>query len=765
MTPLKAKIFTLPYTMDPYKDNLIAEEKWNQSKDRNIYQHDFYGYDEPEKFHKVRRNSGLYTVQIDVSEPIARISRNSDGRFIIGGDESQRPDYVRFDHNVNDIIDSKDVVIPLRHAAPSSERTRNYFHPPREHSPGNQVHHRRGRSPPSGHRQQPSRLSRVSEYSEDSIQDSYHDSMGTEQLTPAPAVLSPTRKPEGFLNRSYMTSSPDHQATGDNSEMFRVSDISSVLQSADRSRSLQQSSSSAYPSTSDRSRGTQPSLSSTMPSSSFDRSHDHSFPEVRIPEGPLHPMHRTSPKLNLSQLHENQERLPRSMASPSESYGSTNALQGAPPSAKRYDNNQMISDRKFPGSAVGFPSRSSPFYTPDERGSRILTQGTPRGITTPSALTKGQVPRSQVPKDRDPRSQVPRDGRDPRRQQRERDMESSGSQVARVSPSPQSPRTANDSNSSGGSSGRPVTYTRDRLQGVVDKVRKGPRARRRSATRLSSVELDSVSGDEGHLSPSSSRAITPPASRYLETEGVAPGYRPHSGYYPPSPSQMFEENVAPYKNLPVKSRASVTSSSGRGSGSRGSKNGLILALPPLHTQAMGATDSASHSSGIGSRRASQSAGSGSGAGGASSHSLAPVNVSTSSSATQDLSMDSSPFSDSSHGHLGGGVHRRDASGDENYEFDSFNALESELIDALRHYKKHPQADREFLSALEPQPPSSGTRAKPKKEAKGVKPDGAKEERCQKLREEYLQYRQQQKQDGDHSAVLDDGEEELVSEVL
>ncbi|XP_055865968.1 uncharacterized protein LOC106054729 isoform X2 [Biomphalaria glabrata] len=143
-------------------------------------------------------------------------------------------------------------------------------------------------------------------------------------------------------------------------------------------------------------------------------------------------------------------------------------------------------------------------------------------------------------------------------------------------------------------------------------------------------------------------------------------------------------------------------------------------------------DSGSHSSGVGSRNTSQSTGSlhphRRGSGGKGSTSL-------SSAHDPDLSLEASHS-------FGVPAHRRDTSGDENYEFDSLNALENDIIDDLRRYSRlSGNAEGPVGSAHSGQVPNAQDNQYAPRSKPSRYPDS--DVRFMKLREEFKQYRQQQ----------------------
>lgn len=145
-----------------------------------------------------------------------------------------------------------------------------------------------------------------------------------------------------------------------------------------------------------------------------------------------------------------------------------------------------------------------------------------------------------------------------------------------------------------------------------------------------------------------------------------------------------------------------------------------------------AADSASHSSGIGSRNTSQST--------TSYHphlrgSAGKGSASFSSGQGHDMSLDMSG---------GHGVsqlqpyHQRDVSVDENYEFDSLNALENDIMDDLRRYS---ELSGGTGSVRQSEGNSQHDSSLPLPRKASQYPDS--EQRFEKLREEFKQYRQQQ----------------------
>lgn len=272
-----------------------------------------------------------------------------------------------------------------------------------------------------------------------------------------------------------------------------------------------------------------------------------------------------------------------------------------------------------------------------------------------------------------------------------------------ISPSTRSPR--NDS------SFGPSQYTRDQLQGVVDKIRKGPRARRsKSAGRLPSQETNFPYSYSPQVVPNLSLSPT-----------LGSGY----DQYVEHPRQRYAHEIAPYKGERG-SRSSVNSS-GRGSLGRHRypTDPRSFALEDLTPD--------SNSSGRGSRNTSQATGS-------SHQSRIPRNSLSSYASPQehDLSQDSSPFLDAT-----GSLHK-DTSADDNYEFDSLQALEADLINTLRSYPLANQSEdlkmaiesglntSEFYDSLYPKPSVESQY------------DNS-EARFEKLRQEFQQFRRKQQE--------------------
>ena len=258
-----------------------------------------------------------------------------------------------------------------------------------------------------------------------------------------------------------------------------------------------------------------------------------------------------------------------------------------------------------------------------------------------------------------------------------------------------------DSNSSD-SSGRPLNYTRDRLQGAVDRVRKGPRTAKRGPGYRGSGELD-----------------------YISESPRQPGF-PARTDNKPSLTVLDRPSRDPSMDLGRGVTGSYGSVSSSGLGSVGrSRN------PALDSRSYALENSTpdSVSSGIGSRNTSSQLT------GSSLHSR-PSRLG-SHPTPQELSVDSGQ------GELP--PLRKDVSGDENYEFDSVTAAESDLLEALRNYSQVNNANEDLLSALQDGLSTSGflqdLYPKPRKQSRY----SDSEQRFEKLRGEFQQYRQKQQE--------------------
>ncbi|KAK3588825.1 hypothetical protein CHS0354_028474 [Potamilus streckersoni] len=265
---------------------------------------------------------------------------------------------------------------------------------------------------------------------------------------------------------------------------------------------------------------------------------------------------------------------------------------------------------------------------------------------------------------------------------------------------------SNDSNSSD-SSGQPIMYTRDKLQGAVNRVRKFPRTRLNRGLQGSAAELDSIlENPDSHFTfrGYNDQTMTPESSTLLTV-------RDHPSDYPYRDQYRYTSD----------SRGSVSSS---GLGSLSGRNRTHDSRS--NTREDFTPDSLS--SGIGSRNTSSQLT------GSSVHSR-PSQSSFFLSPDYNVRLDSLPYFDYN------GGQRRDISGDENYEFDSLNAVESDLLDALHNYSQvnqdfnfSPQLAKtsEVLSGLYPKPrvPSRYSDS---------------EQRFERLREEFQLYRQKQRE--------------------
>ncbi|KAK3106932.1 hypothetical protein FSP39_003286 [Pinctada imbricata] len=226
------------------------------------------------------------------------------------------------------------------------------------------------------------------------------------------------------------------------------------------------------------------------------------------------------------------------------------------------------------------------------------------------------------------------------------------------------------SSSNGSTLEKLPSYTRDHLQGTVDKIRKGPRARRaKSAGRLPSSEYN---GDIP--------AQVVPRGPHVSDSDVGYGrYGNDGGVHPDN----YSNDVEPYKSK-RDSRSSVNSS-GRGSMAGRSRHVTEPGKPPY----LDLTPD-SLSSGLGSRNNSHVTGSS----GNSRIPYARKSASVDSMGNPldpDISEDSSPFLDNSA--------RKDTSADDQYEFDSLQALENDLINTLREHPISSQDD-ELLHAIQ-----------------------------------------------------------------
>lgn len=281
-------------------------------------------------------------------------------------------------------------------------------------------------------------------------------------------------------------------------------------------------------------------------------------------------------------------------------------------------------------------------------------------------------------------------------------------------------------------------YTREHLQGAVDKVRRGPRAlRSRSAGRNSAPDLDQ---SFDRLTPVPPTRVTYLSDSVLPQRTGLSQYSDGGAPMPPqrglpsrsdngSPSRVdtdqfirphvYENDIEPYKTDKVNSRYSI-SSSGRGSFSSRMRHSSEPHGFPLED-----STPESGSSGIGSKVTGT---------GSSLHSRRQRN-SVSLLTPHDTSDDSSPF-------LPDASLRREISGDENYEFDDVREIESDVADILNKYSSLHSVGDELMCALESGLSTSDfyndLYPKPTRQSRY---DNS-EARFQKLRQEFHQHQRQ-----------------------
>ena len=260
-------------------------------------------------------------------------------------------------------------------------------------------------------------------------------------------------------------------------------------------------------------------------------------------------------------------------------------------------------------------------------------------------------------------------------------------------------RTASNEESSD-SSGRPLNYTRDQLLGAVDQVRRGPRTGNRGQ---GSGQPWGSGTDFSDSPPLSGHGAQIPESA---KPSVIVRDRPSKGFS--------------YEQEPAHRHSNGQSVNSSGTGSYMGRN-----------RSVGREDLTpdSVSSGIGSRNTSSQLT------GSSLHSR-PSRLG--SSGTHEMSHDSAvPYAEYPL------TQRKDVSADENYEFDSYNAVESDLLEALRNYSEVNNGNEELLSALQEGLSTSGLMSElyPKPSRQSRYSDS--EKRFEKLRGEYQKYRQQQ----------------------
>ncbi|KAJ8316463.1 hypothetical protein KUTeg_006477 [Tegillarca granosa] len=313
-------------------------------------------------------------------------------------------------------------------------------------------------------------------------------------------------------------------------------------------------------------------------------------------------------------------------------------------------------------------------------------------------------------------------------------------QVARVSPTKKSKQNGSDSS-------EPISYTRDQLQGAVERVRRAPKLRRtRSTGRPFYLEQDSFDSSSPQVVPSSGYRgpnlsesdILPKNSQfrkgphYSDSDAI-PSAHDYDRYGRP---YGYKYDIEPFKGV-GDSRNSVSSSG------RGSMPGKPRPLSDPRGYSRDNATPDSISSGIGSRNTSQATGS-------SMNSRIPGHYPSVSSVQtpqeHDLSHDSSPFLDGT-----SSLPRRDTSADENYEFDS-TLLDPDLTDPLRSYPSS-RNNSQLRSALESGLNTSNfyndLYPKPSKQSRY----SDSEARFEKLRQEYHQFRRKQNERYHQSRLL------------
>lgn len=267
-------------------------------------------------------------------------------------------------------------------------------------------------------------------------------------------------------------------------------------------------------------------------------------------------------------------------------------------------------------------------------------------------------------------------------------------------------RTLSNGEDSSDSSGRPMNYTRDQLLGAVDLVRKGPKSVRRGQQ----FGSQNVASDGPHLSRHGAQI----------PESVKPSVvvrdRPSRAYLNDNENTRYSGSIN-----------SSGSNLSRPRGSHGSGN---------DSRPFGREDLTpdSISSGIGSRNTSSQLT------GSSLHSRPSRLGSNLTHMEHDISEDSAvPFLDCPP------PHRKDVSGDENYEFDSYNAVESDLLEALKNYTEVNNGNEDLFSALQEGLNTTGLMSElyPKPRRQSRYSDS--EERFEKLRGEFQKYRQEQRE--------------------
>ncbi|XP_060590949.1 uncharacterized protein LOC132745946 isoform X3 [Ruditapes philippinarum] len=269
-------------------------------------------------------------------------------------------------------------------------------------------------------------------------------------------------------------------------------------------------------------------------------------------------------------------------------------------------------------------------------------------------------------------------------------------------------RTLSNGENSSDSSGRPMNYTRDQLLGAVDQVRKGPKAARRGQQ-----------WGSGPDSFSDSPSVSGHGAQFPESAKPSVIVRDR-----PSRGHSYEHDPFRAAGVP-NSRGSVNSSGGYSS--RGRNGGEQSRREDLTPDSL--------SSGIGSRNTSSQLT------GSSLHSRPSRLGSNLTPMDHDISEDSAvPFLDYPP------AQRKDISGDENYEFDSYNAVEKDLLEALKNYSEVNNGNDDLFSALQEGLSGKGLMSDlyPKPSRQSRYSDS--EQRFEKLRGEFQKYRQKQQQE-------------------
>ncbi|XP_050417092.2 protein turtle homolog B isoform X3 [Patella vulgata] len=376
-----------------------------------------------------------------------------------------------------------------------------------------------------------------------------------------------------------------------------------------------------------------------------------------------------------------------SMQNPPSGRPSNQVYEGPYNSFHSDEEDDVFSPRALPVAAPrpNYPRHSS--MKPAQM--TYLTEEPPFSFNDMSSVMPSFSDRSRDPIPRYPSSQLGPRYQDPSPHNMDGPSSPSLSdpQVSWLPPSQQPPAhpPPQDDQNSSNSSGRPLGYTRDHLQGVVDRLRSTPRS-------PYSTSPTRNHDDNGFLDPARSTSPRPvPTARATS---------PISSFNKPRAAPYYTSDLEPYDE-------------------RDHSRSQPRLFAPKNVRPRDESVPDSTSSGIGSRNTSQSTGS-------YPHRMGKGSLSFSSLLTpqEDLSQDSSPFLD------GSSNHRRDTSGDENYEFDSINALENDILNALRNYSQ--------LSA----PGKDVTNPYPKPRRLNRSHDDN-EQRFDRLREEFKKYRQRQ----------------------